>query len=1834
MNPPTTDYWFRPCDDAASPSVEWHRQVGVAIAAAAGALAGCEENVIEIYTGTITGHPDMRRLGLVTAEVVSFRGTGSGLVEGALRGLGSSRQVTVTRDDAVSLVRLAQFGFPTASYVSPAAAAAGGYVFPNTFSLGAAIRDRNAKAGSVLAVARCPESAGGSALLDANATRTEAYQSIPALAQTIHRRLIKLREGSIAAGLTAPAEAGTVAKQAVAETRAAFGGKRIALDLDSPGTVTLSLMGFRQRDLGSLDSGEIASQLGLVLGTSIEAECAIGQRNDCTSSPLSPYATAIVDLDDPANSALRSSVASDGLMVTASFAVRMAAGDTATIHLVQKTRSGLNGPMGEVLATFAVAPGMTSGAATSGDYQLADSVWSAASAVPAHDQPGGGNIGKPQNSCLGRKHSPYVPLQNELTGSGDNFEASWQHYLAQAKTAADRADQLGRQLIDEGLQKDLRREGAGEALAGICGDYAAASNVNFDNSGNVSAAGGDEALSVCLDEPSYDVVLLTALPTDWGSKTPSQKNEFVSNLLQCSGGGAQTKLCNTLGDGATIQMTPAASPPDPHTVYFGALGLGPYDAAPTDASPPNCAPAAEAVQSLSQGMSAAAINQELLGLDQGTIGLALANLQFVRASDLHWSVTYLGTTLMDSHPGASQWPGCLLGGGPCDANAESFARMFQHGGVHAVPASGMCEAGYFQAGSTCLLSLANGALSADGFIPQHELALYMWRVQGALWTLANATGGVPAGLFSVQIRMAMLDWTTPAGSYYPSPTVIGNGNFVSAGAPFLVLQDTHQPPGNEIGGVSFAGASGPSWNTFANANAGFEVPAWLALVDGNAGGYAAAQINVPALVSGTATNQTFHNQLTAAAKGLDGVACTDFHGMVAGRDQGWLALEAARHSHGAANAPEYCGMATCFTATSQGDSLSSDGIAHSSTSYQVCPDVGFTPGGAEMPVLPAWCDIGGYSISSLPFGQLSYWYTNSYPTRGACGATANLLQTVALGCHLQYAKLPIAVLDAPPEIDSVEKISALGVWLGAESKRVAQLTGKLYLLGVPGRVVDDFKKGTVGTGELKGEHGSQVLAFEQQTQALFQSWIQVAKDFALLRDAVQAANLQIQAADIKAGLQNLELARQSLSIHEATMKAYVQALGGALGVIQGAASGGNVLGGASDIADAAITANYAAQQLAVLNEIKVLEKNDAANAVAQALNDLNKNTQTAYSDLATAISTIRASTAAALDVGQQLAYSRDSAAYEAAKATPGQDFVTIDGQVVGLPVNAVLNRQYSMTGARYKQAFDDAKYSACLARLSIEQRLGVRLDSIKTQVGALKAPFGWADELNSATGIDYKAFACTPSSMSTCNSSETGAGLGKNFIGDYVAKLGDFVDYYNVDYPFHEGEDSVVISLAQDVLGGARACTRLSNNLLCNSSDLTTGIPGFPGKEGAGQWHVTGGDGVKSLTVYPQKQLASPNDGPDQIPGPPAKADAKLKTVSWLRESLDSTVSQTTPEPPNFVYQTVSLSPGSYVFSWWAQSRDANGGLVVGPQAYTASVFDASWTPVASRGANAPEPGDGTNWGARTSLAVSISVAGDYRVGFSAAAGDPGSLAVALVQLEQVPSINASAGPYEGTGPNREVLVSGGQCYASPGDVRAAFEHVQVGSGWAYRLKSSMIIALASELKNAAGVPLAQDDKSTGGLGAKFAQGNYNYRHEGLVLNLVGTGVHDCAIPSPSCYASGFEEYSVTHVATAVPISNPVDGNEVFDFETQAISHAKALSAEKYLTIPLASSDNALISQPGLEKVELQGRPVNGEYGLLIHDSPSLRWDRLEDVQILVRYRYWAHTFTKKPGSP
>ncbi len=138
-----------------------------------------------------------------------------------------------------------------------------------------------------------------------------------------------------------------------------------------------------------------------------------------------------------------------------------------------------------------------------------------------------------------------------------------------------------------------------------------------------------------------------------------------------------------------------------------------------------------------------------------------------------------------------------------------------------------------------------------------------------------------------------------------------------------------------------------------------------------------------------------------------------------------------------------------------------------------------------------------------------------------------------------------------------------------------------------------------------------------------------------------------------------------------------------------------------------------------------------------------------------------------------------------------------------------------------------------------------------------------------------------------------------------------------------------------------------------------------------------------------------------------------------------------------------------------------------------------------------------------------------------------------------------------------------------------------------------------------------------------FARGNFNYRHNSLAVNVVGTAVKNCSDTelASTCYANNFLQFTLHHDDPFR--TRDYNGNDVYlPLYPGRIQQGKALLAERYLTNPLSSADRGLLTD--YWRTEFRGRPLEGSYTLRVYDTPELDWSKLEDVQLLVNYRYWT----------
>jgi hypothetical protein len=1807
--------------------------------------------------------------------------------------------------------------------------------------------DPIARSGGLLAASECPENGDGtwnewgtSLLTQLSFASTPlpkvVFQDAFHIGQAFERRLGEL---AIAASPVAGPDQGdpeSVALGGMAEVRSWAGSIMVhAWGADSASNgLTVQIAGDDYSDLGlsastpmALRQPAIAAAYGFVYGPPWAAECAAHVRTDCPTNfdtTWVQHATSVVDNEDLNPPVDYTDI--DGVITPVfTLSVPYNAGNAGIVanfnpppqtgappkSLLYVVRLSVpSNPMrqGAVLGVIApvfnrnLASGQLSLSTNIVDFvvspmqrELLDDTidlgkWVGARPptvgdLTAADSPG---------YCVdGVSRDVFVPLQNQLTegATGDSVEQSWQYYLNIAQTAAATADTLGQQLLNLDFQTTQNEQAAGEAVAGLCGDYGALSETTVTPAGQVIPSASDPTLTSCLTSQNTDIVFLGPVPAALASSsTPTQW--LQQNVLQCASTGATDPNCAS----TVTKLT------------YDTLGL--VKAQPATSTTQACQQLPAVIASRSSNFTGTAFSSVLGDPLFGTSSMnALANSLSMNV-DLwgNWNVVYANSTIMDS-TSSSLWPGCLRGS-QCATAQTGMPYLLNTAFRYCPTGPGSTQA---ITDPTQLLQAPLGCDPGTGDPATAELNILKWRVAGALWMVAASAGGMPSGMFNMPVPVVYLPASdgngglinTFVGAAYPATRLLPAGPVTGTNGGATLEGYTQQAVEGVVSdedavtmGTVYDMA--PAWSAFAG-NAANEIPAWyMNLYSG-----AAASYTKQAQISNTSLNWTncqvgwtindsecayangqpnfpynplpvsFNGLLNNGAFVLDGFVCPQRWGTPPQGDPGRSLIGTFSQTVTALKTG-YDNGAYYYWSQQPGDSPPPYDLYAACGQAGANNDLAVTLSGPAcpfsdwpQPANPLWVGsnpVGGLTsqtfitATDMPPSRRAFAFANLTAENGACNALSQMLDAAAVACAAQREGVGTAATSTPPKVTSIGDIGVLDGWLAMMSSVVEMTVQDLYAEEVPTRVVSDFKTGQVGSGDKSGTYGTDILNMEQSFQDLPTSWSRIGSDLNAIELAIATAQEALQGAQL--GDQD---ALTTIAINEISAQAQMAqatvAFYGSLGTAGADAAvcavGVTATGGASAATCAGVPAAFTAvgvaasaqsqsisagtQELAQYTAQVNQAKDNQNVQVATALITLNTTTTALWTDVQTSLDNLRKDVLAIMAAASDLQLTQNKASYEAAVAT-GADSVMIAGQEVAIPINTVLNRQASATQIRYQNALTNAKALAYMARRAIEQRIGIPLSALTSPVGPLDPPATWADDVCSLTGIDY-------ASLSTPTSADAGGQgsaadqavitqFSNQFVGDYVTKLSDFVTYFNVQYPSHEGDDTAVLSLRYDLMNPVHQCLAPAANLLLESGQLADLLS--PGAAATQQGWMLGScaPGASKCLAAITGGVLQPPDGPagalaSSVAGTGVVASIGDTGVTWLLDvpggatgNEDGGVAAdggggggaASVAPAGIVYQAVPLQGGAYVLSWWDQARDSSGALLasaVTPVAYVVRVYDQSWQQIAAYN-NTPYvvgAGGGSLWSQRLALSFTAAAQGTYYIAFAASTADEGvgSVAVADVQLEASTGSGLPS-PYAETGTS--TMVTSYNCPPSDSDMRSTFQHSCDASGTCWYDLSTPIIIDTQQLEN-----------GTSPISSKLAPGNYNFRHVDLAVNLVGTDVHDCSSsPTPACYGTGYIQYTLQHDGTNSGILDWNGNSRIFDFGIASINSGKALAAERYITTPLASADQALISQPGIQHVELQGRPLDGVYYLRIWDSPNLNWNNLQDIQLVLDYEYWS----------
>lgn len=133
----------------------------------------------------------------------------------------------------------------------------------------------------------------------------------------------------------------------------------------------------------------------------------------------------------------------------------------------------------------------------------------------------------------------------------------------------------------------------------------------------------------------------------------------------------------------------------------------------------------------------------------------------------------------------------------------------------------------------------------------------------------------------------------------------------------------------------------------------------------------------------------------------------------------------------------------------------------------------------------------------------------------------------------------------------------------------------------------------------------------------------------------------------------------------------------------------------------------------------------------------------------------------------------------------------------------------------------------------------------------------------------------------------------------------------------------------------------------------------------------------------------------------------------------------------------------------------------------------------------------------------------------------------------------------------------------------------------------------------------------------------HNVRWGRVAVNLVGTGIRDCAGSSDavSCYAESFLRYDLTHGGPSWS-TDYNEGWHVRPMPLGIIEGGKALATEEWLDPITNAWNQSFVSN--VARSEFIKRPVSGIYTLDLDLGPDVRPDRIRKLQVLAETEYWV----------
>ncbi len=1460
---------------------------------------------------------------------------------------------------------------------------------------------------------------------------------------------------------------------------------------------------------------------------------------------------------------------------------------------------------------------------------------------PVHDEvqelveetmtPDPNNCGSAALTCAGTSFVDKLPLESELSDDGNGVESSWRVYLDRARLAADRADGLGEQLLESGLEIDRRIEGSIEEIEALCGEAVGLSDyfpggVTSYRGGPCTAFEEGQACATypgtvcrtgtCVADP-ITILQMRAAAGDLGATkllqclgADSLKNVTLGSRPVCIWKDAPGRICPLVPGYPCpyVANSDGTCPPVPGQTPFAiTTTLGLFQAPDEQVANPLDPPACSALRELRKPVSNKPREQLIAKLnghfDPQTLGAYAARIGFEARPLDYAAITLDGTPLFSTgspfrtNPESEDWP-CVTStttdkayldrDAPADSSCPVDAATSERAASFFCASTQQCGAGGDRIRRARMnhrmarAVLALRILSRAGISESFRGPFYADKE----YVLDQADDGE---LLGRSIEAERVEW--PLGQ---SASNLGNGRGVafSSALEYVVVEgDTLS--GDDVGrwpvdgfAMCFTSTPNPSndilWTDFPGELTGATAPYtancetdWLPMFksystsSGDEAGYIVSQV----------------------WQGLDGQTTDE------PRD-GWRRLVVDLLRRPPANqdlviVPTSTPGLTDLTRYWQDEARSEVVGIDPNTGYPIYGQVTLNPIGISRDGLRARDILDGLELAC-----------EVQRAEGAKGADCS--------------DLP------PPRAEALQDLQLVEDYMRCSANAALKLAERQVLLDVPQTAIDTLNGGV----QLKGELGAAAGEFAAALAGLRKQQEIISSELFLFSQDVRALRLQLRKQRISIELVNLSEA--SAIANQVT--ACLTATAGAYSVENGLAGG---------LAAAATCANTITQIAITLQEADLTEQGIELDGDLS-WNEFQTRMRTHATTLQDASRAIEESTMALRAALARIESSRQKGLRELARAM----LLGTDASGRHFNVNTVIRRRYNTLLVRYQRAWEDAVRTAWIARRAVEQRLGIELAGMHDDMLLVESPASWVDELCTITGLDYTRIR-----------SENGLDAddyADEYLGDYVRKLDSVVASYEHDFPFHEASDTAVVSLRDDVSLARATCEVSVPNLLAYSARLDVAtdpedldlvvfeapvngeVPPVPAGEAPGSvWtprncNLVGSSPAQITDCVRVEALDGSDPANRPITVPEATGGDVLGYRVTFAPGTGASFNPWSSATPSVVAQTVRLERGYHRLSWYGKPgvanaphpmnlvslRPANDVKAMLPHSAVASAATSGWSRY-HRLYYVEQPG-----AYLVALTPSTSHTGAHSVDLAAITLE--NLDDRILGLPDVASLLPDQFvPVQFISTRRAGIGQDAVCEDTDGSVfrtlwsRGCEQLCPTGYGTCGNAPTHCYWELPMDL--------TLDGLESGQLMAQagFAYGNFNYRVDRLAVNFVGTGVRDCSdstLPS-TCNASANVPYSIEHVG---PYAVRNHEGEIYQAPLFIghIEHGRGLAAERYITNPISSADRSLLEP--YEHGELSGRPLTGHYVLRVWDTDGVSFPHIEDVQIILGYRYWT----------